>query len=278
MTANHTPFPWHVVADWDEDGNARYTLIGCKKTCAPDAQLIEAAPKLLAQCDELQVLNQSRMRQILDQARETDRLKTRIEGLEAMLEAVGPAAEQTEHTEHHLEKSQPPEDWAQLMAYLYQAALSTTHTIDHDHVELRYDPKQPGHNAANQLLRRLQAALPPFPAVPRFTHVAQGKLDSLLNDGHRITGYAFERTRDDGTVQHGFITYGGLVGWWHPPSTLPEKQRQPDRSTNFQITELARRICWRYRHSSDPLQSHTYAFDRSTLLQFARAVEAGDHP
>ncbi|MDD2730389.1 hypothetical protein [Malikia sp.] len=53
MTTHHTPFPWHVVADWDEDGNARYTLVGCKKTSAPDALLIAAVPELLAQRDEL---------------------------------------------------------------------------------------------------------------------------------------------------------------------------------------------------------------------------------
>lgn len=59
--------------------------------------------------------------------------------------------------------------------------------------------------------------------VPDFTHVAQSKLDGLLQDGHRLTGYAFERTREDGTVQRGFITHGGLVGWWYPPDTLPKE-------------------------------------------------------
>ena len=43
---------------------------------------------------------------------------------------------------------------------------------------------------------------------------------------------------------------------------------------DYEITELAHRICWRYRHSSDPHHSHTYTFNRSTLLQFARAIEA----
>ena len=52
----------------------------------------------------------------------------------------------------------------------------------------------------------------------------------------------------------------------------------PERLTNYQITELAHRICWRYRHSSDPLHSHTYTFNRSTLLQFARAIEADGSP
>jgi hypothetical protein len=35
---------------------------------------------------------------------------------------------------------------------------------------------------------------------------------------------------------------------------------------------LAHRICWRYKHSSDPHHSHTYTFNRATLLAFADAI------
>ena len=42
-----------------------------------------------------------------------------------------------------------------------------------------------------------------------------------------------------------------------------------------QIEALAHRMCWRYKHSSDPKHSHTYLFNRSTLLQFAQAVIEG---
>lgn len=45
--SKHSHGHWVVGADWDSDGNARYTLIGCKKFCAPDARLIAAAPDLL---------------------------------------------------------------------------------------------------------------------------------------------------------------------------------------------------------------------------------------
>ena len=41
------------------------------------------------------------------------------------------------------------------------------------------------------------------------------------------------------------------------------------------IENLGHRICWRYKHSSDPAHSHTYLFNRSTLLQFAQAVIEG---
>jgi predicted transcriptional regulator of viral defense system len=35
---------------------------------------------------------------------------------------------------------------------------------------------------------------------------------------------------------------------------------------------LAHRICWRYKHSSDPHHSHTYTFNQATLLAFADAI------
>jgi hypothetical protein len=38
------------------------------------------------------------------------------------------------------------------------------------------------------------------------------------------------------------------------------------------VEELAHRMCWRYKHSSDPAHSHTYTFNRTTLLQFAGAL------
>lgn len=60
--------------------------------------------------------------------------------------------------------------------------------------------------------------------------------------------------------------------------SLDAKQLEPDRLTNVHIEQHAHRICTRYGHSSDPLLSHTYTFNRSTLLQFARAIEAGKQP
>lgn len=53
--------------------------------------------------------------------------------------------------------------------------------------------------------------------VPPFTSIAQHKLDDLLAQGFRITGYAIERTDvADWAPQRGFVTHGGLVGWWTP--------------------------------------------------------------
>ena len=49
------------------------------------------------------------------------------------------------------------------------------------------------------------------------THTAQRKLADLLAQGFRITGYAIERADvADWAPQRGFVTHGGLVGWWTP--------------------------------------------------------------
>ncbi len=42
------------------------------------------------------------------------------------------------------------------------------------------------------------------------------------------------------------------------------------------IEDLAHRMAWRYRKSSDPSHSDTYTFNRETLLLFAAAVQAAE--
>ncbi|SER35744.1 hypothetical protein [Giesbergeria anulus] len=57
----------------------------------------------------------------------------------------------------------------------------------------------------------------PF-APPLFTSVATRKLQELLAEGYKITGYSVERQSDDPTAvepKRGFCTAGGFVGWWH---------------------------------------------------------------
>lgn len=58
-----------------------------------------------------------------------------------------------------------------------------------------------------------------------------------------------------------------------PKSTTSMSSSQP--STDYQVEQLAHRTCWRYRHSPDPHHSHTYTFNRHTLLEFARALREG---
>ena len=63
--------------------------------------------------------------------------------------------------------------------------------------------------------------------VPPFTSVAQRKLDDLLARGFRITGYSIERADvADWAPQRGFVTHGGLVGWWLPHATDARKDAE----------------------------------------------------
>ena len=55
-------------------------------------------------------------------------------------------------------------------------------------------------------------------APPPFTRVGAYKLQELLAQGYKITGYSLEKPSDDPTVvepNRGFCTAGGFVGWWH---------------------------------------------------------------
>lgn len=47
---------------------------------------------------------------------------------------------------------------------------------------------------------------------------------------------------------------------------------QPAPKATGIVEDMAHRLCWRYKHSSDPAHSHTYTFNRSTLLAFADAL------
>jgi hypothetical protein len=57
--------------------------------------------------------------------------------------------------------------------------------------------------------------------------IAQFKLDSLLNDGFVVNGYAIEQRNGD-LATRGFITDGGMVCWWtdrdHEPMSPPQRQ------------------------------------------------------
>lgn len=49
MSPKHTPAPWSVgTASWSDDGFATYELRGVRTVCKADADLIAAAPALLA--------------------------------------------------------------------------------------------------------------------------------------------------------------------------------------------------------------------------------------
>jgi hypothetical protein len=42
------------------------------------------------------------------------------------------------------------------------------------------------------------------------------------------------------------------------------------------VEAMAHRMCWRYKHSSDPAHSNTYTFNRACLLEFAAKLLAAE--
>lgn len=54
---------------------------------------------------------------------------------------------------------------------------------------------------------------------------------------------------------------------------LKEQTPAAQKTEDQRIEELAHRMAWLYKKSSDPHLSDTYTFNRSTLLDFARALK-----
>jgi hypothetical protein len=66
--------------------------------------------------------------------------------------------------------------------------------------------------------------------VQTFTGLPMRKLRGLLTDGYRVNGVSFERTQEDGTVQRGAATTGGMVLWWNQ---TPEQKRPQNCGTGY---------------------------------------------
>ena len=81
---------------------------------------------------------------------------------------------------------------------------------------------------AEQAETQLAAVQPPVverPNNPDMTPVAQRKLSGLLAEGWAISGYSIIRHTASSEMRHGFVTTGGLVGWWQQPG--PTQADQP---------------------------------------------------
>ena len=52
------------------------------------------------------------------------------------------------------------------------------------------------------------------------------------------------------------------------------QQPQGQAVSDEQIEKLAHRMCWKYRHSTDPHHRSTYKFNLTTLLDYSRAILA----
>lgn len=46
--------------------------------------------------------------------------------------------------------------------------------------------------------------------------------------------------------------------------------------TEFEFKELAHRVCWKYKKSTDPKHSDTYTFNEKTLAEFYRLIKLMD--
>lgn len=74
----------------------------------------------------------------------------------------------------------------------------------------------------------------------------------------------------------GFAVYQATLTWQKQAAlaSRDEAAQQPQGQavSDAVIEKLALRTCWKYRYSTDPYHSSNYRFDRTTLLQFARAI------
>ena len=68
-------------------------------------------------------------------------------------------------------------------------------------------------------LAALKAQRVPMSEKPNMCRIAQFKLDTLKAEGFVVNGYAIQRASPAGGWQRGFITEGGMVGWWADPET-----------------------------------------------------------
>lgn len=46
--------------------------------------------------------------------------------------------------------------------------------------------------------------------------------------------------------------------------------------TEYEVLELAHRVCWKYKCSKDPAHSDTYTFNKHTMLEFYRILKMMD--
>lgn len=86
MEMKHTPGPWEVIsADWDENGDARYSLNGIKEVNICDARLIAAAPDLLEAIKVCLKAEKERIKKLLPGAPATTYCEKRISIIEAAI-------------------------------------------------------------------------------------------------------------------------------------------------------------------------------------------------
>ena len=103
-------------------------------------------------------------------------------------------------------------------------------------------------------------------ALPNAQHVSSTADLTASNDtaARAITG-----APTDHTINFETDSYSVAKNEWTERVT-------PEHLTDHEIETLAHRMCWRYKHSSDPAHSDTYTFNRVTLQEFARKLMQGE--
>ena len=48
--------------------------------------------------------------------------------------------------------------------------------------------------------------------------------------------------------------------------------------TDYEVLELAHRVCWKYKQSKDPNHSDTYTFNAETMKEFVRIMRLMEKP
>lgn len=186
------------------------------------------------------------------------RLRARIQRLEEMLAAVGaggvgpliPATVQhqrksssdnelpSENGQLITSCSTVPAGWKPVPLELTQAMLdqlrfgwsdiSTAHVFDRWKRTVAAGPQPP-------VVGHPQQPFTNADATPKFSRVAERKLDSLLADGWAISGYSICKLLPSSEMRHGFVTSGGLVGWWQEPH--PTQAKQPPTTEQSSMVE-----------------------------------------
>lgn len=95
---------------------------------------------------------------------------------------------------------------------VFRAVIDCAHQITDECVILRFDPREPGHNALNQLHRRLDAAVnPPISDGDARLKIACAALEFIVNDYPRQTNEGAQRRAAEALAQIGNTNSGGWV-------------------------------------------------------------------
>lgn len=117
------------------------------------------------------------------------------------------------------------------------------------------------------------AGLQPAAILPAFIGPPKRKLDELLARGFQVNGLQIERDVDGAEPVRGFITVGGLVGWWNP-DTQGERDRLSEQvETTLTMVEQSNKISAELLRERDDLRAQVGVLTRDTERQASKIDE-----